>query len=305
MTNLRHLDLNLLVIFEAIYATSNISHAATKLGVSQPTISNSLARLRQSLDDPLFVRAGRGVKPTPKAVQLIIPVRNALATIASGVAGGDDFDPATTKRHFRVLMIDQLEPLVMPGIIRLIQNYRSITVEALPLASTPIVENLSNGSLDLVLSAFVKDVDEIACEPISSADVVMVARKGHPVIKNELTLEHFQTLGHMALLLKIRAITRLEEELHRQKIERHIVYTVSKFWSFPYIIANTDLISLLPAEFAVLAAKTYPLNLFPVPFDMPHQQIYMTWKKDREYDAGHAWLRAQIRLAHAESLAET
>ncbi len=303
MVNLRTLDLNLLVVFEAIYSAANISHASKKLGVSQPTISNSLARLRETLDDPLFVRSGRGVKPTPKATQMIGPVREALAMIEGGVKDGDEFDPVTTRRHFRILMIDLLEPLLMPSIIRRIQDHRSITLEALPIATTPFIEGLNDGSLDLVLSAFFGDAEDIVCEALVSSNLVMVARKGHPVVKDELTLEHFNTLGHIALIPQMRAMSRLEEELHRLKLERHVVYTVSKFWSFPHILATTDLIAIMPSGFAALAAKTQPLNIFPPPFEIPQQKVYMTWKKNRERDLGHAWLRGQIKQALAESLA--
>ena len=297
MNDLRKLDLNLLVIFEEIYTAGNISHAARRLGLSQPTISNSLTRLRGSLDDQLFTRGKRGVVPTPRAEQLIGPVREALQAIKSGVAEIDEFDPATTKRNFRMVLLDQLEPILIPPIVRDIQAYRSITLETLPIANTSVAEGLSDGSLDIALSTFVSDLEEMHCEAIGSANVVMVARKNHPAIDNEITMELFESLGHMALPTKLRAMSRLDEFLKHKNISRQIVYTVTKFWSFPHILAHTDLIAMLPGDFAVEAAKYFEIEIYPLPFELPEQQVYMTWKKAIDNDPAHIWLREKIRSA--------
>ena len=224
MNDLRKLDLNLLVIFEEIYTAGNISHAARRLGLSQPTISNSLTRLRGSLDDQLFTRGKRGVVPTPRAEQLIGPVREALQAKKSGVTEVDEFDPATTKRNFRMVLLDQLEPILIPPIVRDIQANRSITLETLPIANTSVAEGLSDGSLDIALSTFVSDLEEMHCEAIGSANVVMAARKNHPAIDNEITMELFESLGHMALPTKLRAMSRLDEFLKHKNISRQIVY---------------------------------------------------------------------------------
>lgn len=298
MDDLRKLDLNLLVVFEAVYSAGNISHAAKLLGLTQPTISNALSRLREGLDDQLFTRAGRGVEPTPRAMQMIGPVREALQMIKGGVSPNDDFDPKTTKRNFRMVLLDQLEPVLMPPLIRKIQDYQSITLETLHVATTPVKEGLSDGSLDIVLSTFVSGVDEIECEEIGTASIVMVARKDHPKINGEISMKQFQTLGQIALIPKLRAMSSLDEVLRHHGIERHIVYTVNKFWSFPHIIASTDLIAMMPGDFAKCAAQYYPLEIYPAPFDLPRQQIYMTWKKGRNNDTGHRWLRKQIIKAY-------
>lgn len=301
MVDLRKLDLNLLVIFEAIYSAGNISRAARQLGVSQPTISNALTRLRDALDDQLFVRAGQGVEPTPKALEMIGPVREALQMIRSGVGDGDAFDPATTRRTFRLVLLDPLEPILMPPLIRQIQDYQSITLETLPVGATPVMAGLSDGSLDLVLSTFVSNDPDIESETIGKADVVVVARKGHPKINGKFTRENFEQIGHVALDPKLRSLSRVDETLQHHQIRRHIVYTVTKFWSFPHIIANTDLIALLPGDFSAVAAQHYPLELHPLPFEIAEQQLYMTWKSGRANDPGHRWLREQVLDAYQQS----
>ncbi len=115
-------------------------------------------------------------------------------------------------------------------------------------------------------------------------------------------MEMFQSLGQIALIPKLRAMSSLDEVLRHKGIDRHIVYTVSKFWSFPHILATTDLIALLPGDFARCAAQYYPLEIYDAPFELPEQQIYMTWKKGRNNDPGHRWLRQQISSIYRDSL---
>ncbi|GAB5488762.1 MAG: LysR family transcriptional regulator [Parasphingorhabdus sp.] len=304
MDDLRRLDLNLLVIFEAIYAAGNISHAAKALNVSQPTISNALSRLRDSVDDILFIREGRGVTPTPKAVSMIGPVREALQMIQSGVTDHDAFNPATTKRNFRIMVLDLLEPILIPPVIRKIQAYRSITLEILPIMNFPTAEGLNDGSLDLALSVFDPQLEEVECRQVGADKMVVAARKGHPMINGKMTKELLSSIGHIALVPKLRAVSRIDEALRHAKIDRHIVCTVTKFWSFPQILATTDLIAMMPRDFTELAAKNYPLDIFPVPFDFPEQQTYMIWKKGRTGDPGHKWLRQSIIEAYENSLME-
>lgn len=294
MSVLKNLDLNLLIIFEAIYTSENVSHAAKKLGVSQPTISNSLARLRETLEDPLFIRAGRGVAPTPKAVQMIGPIREALQMIAEGVENDNDFDPKTSKRHFRVAMLDPVEAIIMPQIIHQFQDYKSTSIEAYGLAGIHLVDGLNDGSLDIVLANFLSDIEDIQCIALAQPHLVMVARKGHPRINVEFTIENYRELGHVALVRKMRAMSRLEEALQHLNLERHVVYSVTKFWSFPNILANTDLVAILPVVFARYLQQYFPLDIFPMPFEYPEEQVYMTWKNNRTNDPSHQWLRNQI-----------
>lgn len=301
MRNFRHLDLNHLILFEAIFAAGNISHAAKALNVSQPKLSNTLARLRETLDDQLFVRNGRGVLPTPKALQMIGPVREALQMIESGVADQSGFDPATSKRHFRIVILDQVEPVLIPPLLRAIEKHRTITLENLHIASTPLIAGLNDGSLDLVVAPYLKDLEDSRCHAVAPVDVMMITRRNHPEIGDALTREDFARLGHVALTPKLRALSRFDEELRQMKIERHIVYYVNKMWSFPAMVAETCLIAAVPGDFARLAARHYPIDIHPMPFDIAEQQVYMTWKTGRENDPGHIWLREQIIEAYGQT----
>ncbi|WP_295805721.1 LysR family transcriptional regulator [uncultured Nitratireductor sp.] len=304
MSGLKNLDLNLLVVFEAVYSAGNISQAARRLGMSQPTISNALRRLRDGLDDPLFVRAGRGVHPTPRAIQMIGPVREALQMIESGVAPDVHFDPATSTRHFRVVVLDAMEPIVMPHVIRQIQAYRSVTIENLAVVDTPMSDRLNDGSLDLVIANFLAESRDTHCEALAPVHLSVVARNDHPAISGEFSLDHFQTLGHVALVPRVQALSRMLEVLRRLDIQRHVAYSVTKFWSFPHILMTTDLVAILPTAFAKVISRNHPLALYDLPFAYPEEQIYMTWKTSRTNDPGHRWLREEIASAVRQAAAQ-
>lgn len=303
MAGLKNLDLNLLIVFEAVYSSGNISQAAKRLGMSQPTISNSLGRLRASLDDPLFVRAGRGVQPTPKAVQMIGPVREALQMIEGGIGPGDHFDPTTSHRHFRLVVMDGMEPIIMPHLIGQVQGFKSVTFENLAISNTPMSDGLNDGSLDLVIANFLADAQDTHCEPLGPPHLSVVARKDHPAIHGEFTLDHFQSLGHVALTPKMRSLSRMEEGLRTMNVERHVVYSVNKFWSFPHVLTTTDLVAILPTAFARVISRNYPLALYDLPFSYPEELVYMTWKTGRTNDPGHRWLREEIVSALRQAAA--
>lgn len=301
MTDLRNLDLNLLIIFEAIYSSGNISHASKSLNVSRPTISNALTRLRDTLDDQLFVRAGQGIEPTPKAKQIIVPVREALQILQSGVGRTDEFHPDSTVRHFRIIMLDQLEAHLMPSVIKQIQDYKSVTLEALHIGNTSVIDGLMDDSVDLVLSIYVPEIDELNRQEIGKVDLAVIARKEHPKINGAVTLDQFKTLNHVGLPTRLRSLAKVDEELRHMGIERHFVYTISKFWSFPFIVENTDLIAMVPEDFARIAVKSFNIEMYPLPFKVTSQRLYMTWKKSRENDPGLKWLRERVLNAHEES----
>lgn len=298
--NLEDLNLNLLVVFEAIYSTKNVSQAAKLLGMSQPTVSNALARLRVSVGDQLFVRASNGVKPTTKATNMVGPVRESLRLIRSGLGDNQSFDPTSSQRHFRIVILDTLEPIFVPPVLSKIQNSsHSITLDSVPISGANIGDGLNDGSIDLVLAFYPKDVPDINCERIGDADVVLVSRRNHPQIDGSTTMEHLSTLGFIALPKNLRALSIVDEELSRKSITRKIVYGVTKFWSYPHIIANSDLCAILPGDFARTAAEVYPLDIHELPFEVQGQNMYLTWKKHREGDAGLMWLRDQFLAAYS------
>jgi DNA-binding transcriptional LysR family regulator len=300
---LRNIDLNLLVVFEAIYSSGNITSAARKLGVTQPTISNALNRLRHSIGDPLFVREGRGVIPTPRAGQLIEFVRQALALIEDGIASAEKFDPVTEKRHFRIAVLDMLEPVIMPALVREIQAQSNVTFDILPaFDGNMLTQALNSGAIELIVADYQPQIDETSCQTLGPTTSVAIARKGHPQIDGELTRELYSQLGHVAIFSQARQRIHFTEVLERLDIQRNVIYGVTRFWSFPHMIANSDLIGTVPIGFAKAVARQYGLQILSLPFPVPDEQsFYMTWKTNNDDRPHHIWLRNQIASIYSDA----
>lgn len=295
--NLKNVDLNLLVIFEAIYATSNISRAAERLGMSQPAVSNALARLRDLIADPLFVRATHGVEPTIKAREMILPVREALGVIGQQLGSGPTLDLATYKRIFRVIIIDVLEPIVMPPIMRTIMSQApGIGIECVQ-PDAKFYEGIKAGTIDLACFSFPIDTTDMIVKPICPADLVVVSRRDHPAIDKPLDLKTFQTLKQIAVGRELRGLTNIDKDLIARGLPRNIGYMASKIWSMPAMVERTDLISLLPRRFVQEISGNFALDVHEVPTEMPEQFIYMMWHANSEHDPGHTWLRESMMQA--------
>jgi len=297
--NLKNVDLNLLVVFEAIYSAGNISHAAERLGSSQPAVSNSLTRLRELVGDPLFVRGKRGVDPTVKAKQMIEPVREALGLIGLQLSVGPELDLSNYERIFRVMMMDLLEPILMPQVIsEILEKAPGIAIECLP-PNPNSADQLRNGTIDLACFTYPPNPTEIITVPLDEAAVTVIARKNHPGIRGKFTAETFMSLGHIALTRELRAMGNVDKDLTAHGLSRKVVYMVNRVWSMPAMVERSDLIAILPSRFAHEVSKNFDIELYPVPFKPSEQYNYLMWHTRHEHDLGHKWLRDAMLAAFA------
>ena len=296
--NFKNLDLNLLIMFEAIYSAGNISHAANHLAMSQPAVSNALARLRDLIDDQLFVRAKRGVEPTSKAKQMIGPVREALALIKRQLDDGGRIDLATYHRRFRILMIDTLEPILVPPMLKIIiEKAPGISIESVSGYRVDFVNEILTGTLDLAFYIFPVNAPDIVTVPICPIDVVVIARRGHPGIGKTLDLETLRSLKQVTLIPEMRALTHVDKDMVAHEVPRNVVYMVNRLWSMPPIVERSDLIGLLPRHFVDEVARNFDIVSYEPPVKISEQYLYMLWHAKNEHDPGHKWLREQMLLA--------
>jgi DNA-binding transcriptional LysR family regulator len=295
--NLKNVDLNLLVIFEAIYSNGNISRTAERLAMSQPAVSNALARLREVIDDPLFVRAPGGVEPSVRARELITPVREALGLIGRHLDAGPDVDLSTYKRLFRIIVVDVLEPIIMPAVVRtLMSRAPGVNIECVQ-GDGQFYESIRAGVIDLACFAFPVNTTDMIVQTMCPADLVVVSRRDHPAINKPLDLETFQKLPQIALSRELRGLTNIDRNLIAMGMPRRIGYMTAKSWSIPPMIERTDLIGILPRRFVQEIAGNFALDIHELPIELPEQFMYMMWHADSELDPGHMWLRESILRA--------
>ncbi len=297
MKNLRNIDLNLLVVFEVIYTTGNVSQAAKQMGVSQPTISNALIRLRATLDDKLFMRSGGGVIPTPKAQQLIVPVREALQIIQIGMAGNAPFDPAHSNHIFGLVLAEPMEMAIMPALINNLPEGSGVSFDYFSPLTQNVEEGLVAGTFELAVFLLPAKTTGLHTEALCPIDLVAVARKDHPRLTAEKTLtkDDIARERHVTLNLTPGKISNSEKVSLLDSLQRQTVCRVSNVGAIARLAGATDLIGMVPRLFAEHAKDVYDLNLFDLPLELNRQQMFMIWHKRHEENSSHIWLRERVR----------
>lgn len=292
--NLKNIDLNLLVVFEAIYAAGNISHAANRLAMSQPAVSNALARLRDLIGDPLFVRAKQGVAPTVKAKAIIEPVRQALALIGRQFAASDRIDFTSYRRTLRISTMDVAEPLLIPPLLNMLaERAPGITVESVA-ARADIVQEVVNNTLDIACFMYPFTSPEISIVPVAPAELVVIARQNHPRIGKRLNATAMNELAYVVLSAELRGFTLVDRELLLHGIKRRVAMGVNRLWSMPAIVTETDLIGIITRPFADYVAQYFPIEIHELPLPISDQHMYMMWNTQQDDDPAHRWLREYL-----------
>jgi LysR family transcriptional regulator, transcriptional activator for leuABCD operon len=289
--NMRDLDLNLLLVFEAVYSTGNISRAAELLDLSQPAVSNSMARLRKQLDDQLFVRSGNGVVPTSRAEAMIEPVRSALATIRQSIEPAAAFDPETSQRQFRMIIADPLEQIIMPQLLQRVGNLAGITFELQPPQSMHVEKSLLSGKTDLAAFLMPGRNAELNVQVLCPLDPVILARDDHPRINNPVTMPELVKEGFVALTLAPGKLSNSEKITIWRRLHMREICQVYKISSIPPFVAQTEMLGIVPRIYANHIAQIYGLQIVDLPIVVSDQQFHLIWHKRNEADDGHRWLR--------------
>ena len=294
--DLRRIDLNLLLVFEAIFKAESVSQAAQTLGMAQPTVSNALNRLREQFSDRLFVRSDRGVRPTPLALSLAGPISDALNLLRSGLQAEADFDVATANRHFKLVLHDYSVPSVLPPLLKLLDHRESsCKLEVITPDWQRPHDALTNGAADLMLDVYPVKTPGLVFEPITDVEAAYIVREGHPAVTHEMTREHFETLGHAVLQTPIQQRLQVPHMLMAEQLKRREVCILPNASDLALTVATTDLIAAVPKRFATLVAPFYRLRVLPAPFDYPKFKMFLSWSSDKNDDPGLRWIRNVIR----------
>lgn len=295
--DIRNLDLNLLIVFDAVYTIRNVSKAAERLDLSQPTVSYALAKLRKQLDDPLFVRSGNGVSPTARAIAIAEPIKNAIENLRHGLTVDTGFDLQHSERCFKLMVADPMEPVILPHLIEKIQNTDGITLELLSPANLPIEQALLEGDVDAVVFLQPARNDELFWEPLCPMDLVFIVRKGHPGEAELDNRDFLAKYGHVTINLRPGAVQNSSKFQMWRRMPSREVCLVNRLNSIPNIVANSDLLAVVPNLYARKMADRFDLQVIKPRVKLGDQQIFLTWRKNNQLDSAHQWLREEIRNA--------
>lgn len=296
--DLSRIDLNLLVVLEAIYTEGGLTRAGERLNVTQPAVSHALGRLRQLLGDPLFVREGHGMVPTPFTRNLIEPLRQALRAMELTLNEARRFDPAVAEKRFTLGCRDALELRVLPGLLRNLRGQApELEVATVSFRRRDMEADLFSGQLDLVTDSLLPRSRNIRHAHIGTDPLSVLARKGHPALKHGLNLEEYLEQRHI-LVTSRRTGPGLEDfELARRGLQRKVSLRCQHFFAASRVVRETDLLLTMPGRLAGLINRDDEFTLAPFPLDMPPQDLYLCWHANVDNDPANCWLREQIIAA--------
>jgi len=290
--NVHDIDLNLLRVFDAVLHEKGVTPAAARLGLTQPAVSNALARLRKVFGDALFVRTPRGVDATPFARELAEPVRQALALLESALAHGPGFDPATSTRAFRFYMSDLGQIEFLPPLVERVQrDAPGVRLEAVALEVEDIADALAAGALDLAIGFLPGLAAPVRRQALFRDPYLCLMRADHPIVT--LTRKRFLDASH-ALVIYRGGHRVIEEALERAGVARRIALRVPHFTVVPMVLERTDLILTLPARVARVFERRGKLKALPPPVPIPPADVAAHWHERFERDPGNRWLREMI-----------
>lgn len=286
-------DLNLLPIALAIFEERSVSAAARKLDMSQPAVSTALNKLRAALGDPLFVKTGRGMQPTPRAYTLIEPTRDILQRVHADVLASEQFTPATTTKRFVLALSDIGELMLLPRLLQRIRDEAPhASVVTVTMAPEELVVALESGEVDLAIGYFpdLKNRNFFQ-QRLFSHDFVCLLRAGHPQLAQKISLDHFLAMGHIVINAEGRDEPMCERFLLHRQIRRRVVLSTAHFMSIPLLIATSDLIATVPRAFGEFVARFSGIRLVEPGFEMPSLDLKQHWHRKYHKDGGNAWLR--------------
>ncbi len=293
--NVRDIDLNLLRVFDAVLRERGVTPAAARLGLTQPAVSNALARLRALFGDALFVRTPAGMDATPFARGVAEPVRQALALLESALAHGPGFEPASATRAFRFYMSDLGQVEFLPPLVERVQRAApGVRLEAVAADLQHIGDALGTGALDLAVGFLPALGPPVERHALFRDPYVCLMRAGHPAIARKLTLKRFLEASHVLVTYRGGGHRVIEEALERAGAARRIALRVPHFTVVPMVLERTDLILTLPARVARVYERQGHFKAVPPPLAMPPAEVAVHWHQRFDADPGNRWLRAQV-----------
>ena len=282
-------DLNLFIAFDVIYTEKNLTKSGQVLGITQPAVSNALARLRDLFNDELFIRTSRGMIPTPVANQLIGDIRNALSLIQNTISVSEKFDPSTANMTFKISIGDTSEYRLLPLLIKqLAEIAPKVKVETYLTARKDAPRELASGAIDFSIDPPLQSDQHLKHEKIYQEDYVMIVRKDHPILKKQkITIEDYLDLSHIHISNRKTGMGHVDMTLYKLGLSRDIYLRAQHFLVAPYIVEQSDMAITTTKGFAV----DRNLAWRELPFDIDPLVLHLYWHENNDNESSSKWMR--------------
>jgi len=312
--NLDRIDLNLLRVFDMVFEERNLLRAAKRLHLSQSAVSHALARLRNSVDDELFVRTAGGMQPTPRAMAIAGPVRSALRQIG-GALGGQPFSPATTDREFVIAANDAVTLLLAGSLSTDLQQHAPLSRLVIrPSTRIDLAGQIDLGRIDVAIGVFAEIPARFRALPLWTEVDSLAMRRGHPLceaVPSRQDLLDYPLLavslggaeeGAVDGCIMERGLARQSEMFDHQSLREALAPGVPRLrmlvahaLAVPGLLAGGDMLAVLPSSLARLFARGHGLHAAPLPYSSRPVEVRAVWHERSDQDPAHAWLRERIQ----------
>ncbi|PRA28431.1 LysR family transcriptional regulator [Pseudomonas poae] len=294
MNDLRRIDLNLLVILDALLTEQHVTRAAERLHLSQPAVSHALARLRDMLGDPLLVRQGGSLMPTARALELATPLAEALAHVQALLAP-NRFDPASAKRRFRVAMSDYSAAIFLPRLVRVLRREAAgIDLQIIQASREGMVDGVLNGDLDLAAGVFPDTPAELRTTPLFEEHYTCLVDRNSLPADGALDLATYLSRPHVLLEMRGSGTPEIERALTAIRQRRHVAVSLPHWGVAPQLIEGTDLILTVSSR-GLLNIDHQALVAVPPPFHIPSFAVELAWHARRGGDVGLQWFIGRVQ----------
>lgn len=288
---LQQLDLNLLVVFEAIYRERNLTRVAEQLNITQPAVSNALNRLRERLNDPLFERAHQRMVPTPVADGMIEGVREGLGQLQRSIEAPALFVPAESHKTVAFAMNDLAESLVLGPLLKQVSHLAPhMTVTSFNVSRREVVTELASGRLDFSVDVPIMSMADLCHQPLMQEPYVCAMRQGHPALADDLSLSGYLALKHLHVSSRRAGLGYVDHALNLLGKVRNVQLRVQHYLVAPDIVRETELVWTLPAALA----QRFGLATRPLPFELAPLQLHLIWHRRSEESGASRWLRTLL-----------
>ena len=299
--NLSHIDFNLLKVLDALIVERSVTRAGTRLGRSQPAVSNALNRLRKLLGDELLVRGPGGFVLTPRADAIRAPLRDAIALVEGCLAGESRFDPASATGVFRLSTPDRLNLAVVPPLLaRLRKLAPKMELQVLTADRGQAVALLDEDRTDLALGWLDEKPSHLNAEFMMDESLFCVFRSGHPILKRGARFDIAAVLSFPHVVVSATGQRRaiFDDLLQRHGLQRQALVAVTNFTPVPHLLYRSDMIGVFTELAADVFEKSFKLAKRPVPLDVGRISTNMVWHVRNDRDRKHLWMRDQIKSVY-------
>jgi DNA-binding transcriptional LysR family regulator len=285
------MDLNLLVLFHAVFVERSVSAAAERLGMTQSAVSHGLSRLRQTFQDELFVRSGLSMSPTPRAQELFEPTREILERVQERILPSVSFDPTQATREFVIGTSDGGEIVFLPPLMRQFsRRFPGCSVRTVRLTNAEIPGALENGSIELAISSLPERPQHFYEQVLYYHDYEVIAWVTHPRLTSALTLDDYLREAHIVVASGSERHL-VSTALTPHNWTRKVIATTGGFLGLPWLLERSEWLATIPTHLAGAFKQSFAIRSFPVPFPVPRYPIASHWHPRSHDDPGHRWMR--------------